>query len=377
MHEASIFSPRYTWVTTRPRKVVTLTLPVETISWWNGFKQGPVREHEWGTDRADQYDPLITSVTIPEGVKYVYGLNGECLTNVTAVSFPSTVRSIEESCFCFCDKLKSVSVPEDAFIDGAFIGTPWAQAMGDFFIWNGNLIRYQGTDSEVVVPEGVETLGTAAFAPNRWSGWTEESGEMFASATNITSVTLPASLEEIGNSAFSGCEKLTSLNIPDRVYSIGWDVFGGCAALTAITLPQKMVYLGEHAFSDSAISSLTIPDGVTDLWMVCDNMTNLTSVTLSETVKYIDHTFTYCEKLAAIDLPDSVERIESYSFAGCTNLTSVTGGAGLKYVDSHAFGYEVEYWDEEKKDWVKGTGVPYYDNAQYGISTLGPVAYGY
>ena len=378
------------WVQTRPQKIETLTLPVEEINWEEG---GFFYEEDYW-----QSDPLITSVTIPEGVKYVYGLVGTCLTNVTAVTFPSTVMFVSD-CFGFCDKLASVSIPEDASIDSAFIGTAWAKAMGDFFVWNGNLIRYQGTATEVVVPEGVATLGTAAFAPYYWEGFTEESWEMFASATNITSVLLPSTLEVIGNSAFNGCKKLAAIDIPNGVYAIGSSAFR-YTALTAIALPKSIRELGSSAFAYTAISSLAIPEGPLSLSSTCANMTNLTAVTLPSTARslsstfsgcknltsvtipsraeYLYYTFSGCSKLTAIDIPAKVEEIGYGTFQGCKALTSVTGGAGLKSVNSSAFGYESTYWDSEKGQYVSsGTGVPFYDNAADGFRVLGPVAYGF
>lgn len=366
---------KYNWVQTRAQKIETLTLPVEQIS-WNGFRYEEKSPYGDWMNTYTQADPLITSVTIPEGVKYVYGLGvkyvyglgfvGTCLTNVTAVTFPSTVKSIT-SCFGSCDKLASVSIPEDAYIDGAFIGTAWAKAMGDFFVWNGNLIRYQGTATEVVVPEGVAAIGTAAFSPDWWRFDDKDEMKRLASATNITSVLLPSSLEEIGTGAFSGCEKLAAIDIPNGVYSIGACAFD-FTALTSIELPKSLRSLGgyeygesDSVFYDTAISTLTIPNGVIVLDSVCWGMTNLTSVNIPGRVKYLSSTFSGCSKLAAIDIPANVERIDYNTFNSCKALTSVTGGAGLKYVSSSAF----------------NSTVPFYKDAPDGFRVLGPVAYGY
>ena len=361
---------KYNWVQTRAQKIMTLTLPVEAIDWPSFLYE---ESSEYGKWTMWQPDPLITSITIPEGVKGVYGLVDVCLTNVTAVAFPSTVKLIED-CFGYCDKLASVSVPEDAFIDGAFIGTPWAKAMGDFFVWNRVLIRYQGTATEVVVPEGVAVIATAAFAPYYWEGYTEESSEMFASATNITKVTLPSSLEQIGYNAFDECEKLASVNLPNGVYSIDPYAFWS-TALTSVALPRKLRLLDRSVFGYTAISSLVIP-AMRELDCTFDSMTNLTSVTIPSTAKSLWMTFNGCSKLTAVDIPASVEEIGDATFGDCKALTSVTGGAGLKNVASNAFGSN-EHWDYEKRQWVDGTGVPFCDNAPDGLRVLGPVAYGY
>jgi hypothetical protein len=67
------------------------------------------------------------------------------------------------------------------------------------------------------VPEGVTTIGTAAFA-----------------GSALTNVVLPESLVEIGEAAFSGCARLTNITIPENVRSIGADAFSDCPALSGM-----------------------------------------------------------------------------------------------------------------------------------------------
>ena len=50
----------------------------------------------------------------------------------------------------------------------------------------------------------------------------------------MTSITIPDSVTNIGESAFEKCTGLTSITIPDSVTSIGDDVFYGCTGLTSI-----------------------------------------------------------------------------------------------------------------------------------------------
>jgi sugar lactone lactonase YvrE len=77
--------------------------------------------------------------------------------------------------------------------------------------------------------------------------------------TSLTSITLPASITSIGNSAFYNCDGLTGdLTIPNSVVSIGSYAFYGCIVLDGIlTIPGSVNSIGDHAF-DACFSIGTI-----------------------------------------------------------------------------------------------------------------------
>lgn len=91
------------------------------------------------------------------------------------------------------------------------------------------------------------------------------------SNTNCESVLLPATIEVIGNSAFSGCSLLSSFTMPESLTTIGDHAFYGCAALTAIDLPAGIISIGNGAFSGcEGIATVnydaTDPVGTTDIF---------------------------------------------------------------------------------------------------------------
>ena len=61
----------------------------------------------------------------------------------------------------------------------------------------------------------------------------------FSGCSNLTSITLPAGITEIGTSAFSGCSNLTSITIPASVKEIGAFAFSGCTKLEEVYLECK------------------------------------------------------------------------------------------------------------------------------------------
>ena len=93
------------------------------------------------------------------------------------------------------------------------------------------------------------------------------SDEAFYGCRNLTSVSLPASLEVIGYRAFGECESLTTVTIaePSSLTTIGESAFGWNRALTAITIPASVTSIGAKAFEGAGLTSVTIPASVTSI----------------------------------------------------------------------------------------------------------------
>ena len=105
----------------------------------------------------------------------------------------------------------------------------------------------QETIEEVVVSEGIETIGENAF---RYS-------------YGLKYITIPDSVTNIGEYAFCDCTSLTNITIPDSVTNIGDGAFGSCTSLTNITIPDSVTNIGEYAFSGcTSLTNITIPNSV-------------------------------------------------------------------------------------------------------------------
>lgn len=191
------------------------------------------------------------------------------------------------------------------------------------------ITKYTGTESTVILPSTI-------------SGWpvTKIGEDALKDNTTITSVTIPASVTEIGANAFAGCTNLTSVNYiggdwskltiqsgnpavedaakdaaneqlfdfkftPDNTAVIVTR-YNGTAA--DVTIPSrykgKPVTMIDHAaFFNSVVTSVTIPDSVTSIG---------------------DDAFVNCPQLTNISIPNSVTYIGFSAFAHCTSLMTVT-----------------------------------------------------
>jgi hypothetical protein len=142
-------------------------------------------------------------------------------------------------------------------------------------------------DDGAIIRESTAT--GAVTIPNELGGYPVRSvsnpfgQSVFNWDPNVTSVTIPNSVTDIGYSAFEGCTGLTSIAIPNSVTNIGPAAFSGCTSLTSITIPNSVTSIWGSAFSGCiGLTSITIPNSVTSFMgnNVFDGCSNLTSISL-------------------------------------------------------------------------------------------------
>ena len=111
------------------------------------------------------------------------------------------------------------------------------------------------TVQELTIPEGVTSIGYAAFAycSNLESvsipeGVTSIGDFAFYDCRSLESVSIPDSVTSIGNVVFAYCGNLESVSIPEGVTSIGTSVFRECENLCAVTIPSSVISIGYAAF---------------------------------------------------------------------------------------------------------------------------------
>ena len=285
----------------------------------------------------------ITSIVIGEKVESIYTYyNGDHafynMTSVKEITFKGlTVPSLRNgySPFRNMTKLETVYVPAGVYSayasayksylpDGVRIKS--IGAVGDFQIDDGVLTAYFGDGGEVVIPEGVTKIGTAAFQ----------------NCTGLVKVTMPDSVAEIGISAFQNCTGLSEVELSSNLVQIGESAFSGCSNLQKIELPEKLEKIGISAFSSCSgiTGELVIPDSVTSIgtsafW----SCSKLTGLTIGEGVIRIDDSaFAGCSGLTGeLVIPDSVTSIGTSAFSGCNKLTGLTLGEGVTSIGSSAF----------------------------------------
>ena len=121
--------------------------------------------------------------------------------------------------------------------------------------------------------------------------------------TNLTAVTLPATVKSIGKSAFADCKSLGAIDLPDGLTRINDHAFENCASLHHIVVPNLVKQLGSDTFMNCA---------------------SLDSVVISGFIDKIESdVFRYCHSLRTVSLPISVKSIGDNAFEECTSLTDI------------------------------------------------------
>ncbi len=222
--------------------------------------------------------------------------------------------------------------------------------MGYYAHWDFYSPWYGDTSiTNVIIEDGVTNIGSAAFY----------------GCAGLTSIYIPDSVTSIGSSAFWACKGLTSITIPNSVTSIEESAFGHCTALEIINIHNGLEHLGNSAFYNTAyyndsknwidgvlyignylveinnnfnLETYTVRDGTIGIInFAFSDYKNLTSITLPNSVKWIDGAFRGCTGLTSITIPDNVTTIGESAFYNCTGLTSITIPNSVTTINSYAF----------------------------------------
>lgn len=282
------------------------------------------------------------------------------LTGLTSVTIPTSVKGVAGVAFEGCTGLTKVNITDLA---------AWCDI--DFEYSNSNPLYYahnlylNGTKvTNLSIPSSVTTIKSNAFY----------------NCTSITKVTIPSGVTTVGGWAFKGCTNLTTVNwnavncadFEDScepftsLHNIQNFIFGNSVnhipaymccdldGLTTVSIPKSVTSIGHMAFC--LCDNLNKVE-ISDLAKWCNidfedytanpldygknlylNGTKVTNLTIPNTVTKIeDYTFYNCTSLTSVTFPNSVTEIGSYAFRGCTGLTSLSFGNSLTSIGHRAF----------------------------------------
>jgi len=191
----------------------------------------------------------ITTLIIPEGVTRIgnYGITSGY--KVTTLTLPSTL--IETGYYCLTGmKITKVEIPENMQSIG--YGTFARCEFIEEFSVNENNQHYK-VENNCLIHVAQKTLVRGcinSIIPT--DGSVNKLMHSSFSGVGISEITIPNTIENIGNYVFDACKNLTSIEIPSSVTSFGVGPFKECSNLTNIKFENPT---GWKISASSAIST--------------------------------------------------------------------------------------------------------------------------
>lgn len=306
----------------------------------------------------------LDKVVIGDGLKEIKESAFFQCGSLKEINISPSVETIGDYAFCLCSDLKDITISDAVSYIGK-LAFHDCYSLSSIDVSSGNksfvsvdgvlynydkttLIKYpQGkSDKTFSVPEGVkrieeralnnapyleeayisasvEEIGDLAFtvsdrlkAINVTSDnqhFTSDNGILFTkdkstlicyprNKTDITSYTVPAETEQIEGWAFYGCHTLTDIKLPENISTIADRTFMYCIGLKNINIPREVTNIGSEAFKRCiSLEQIKLPNKVATIG---------------------NEAFCTCSKISTIEFPASIVSIGDYAFSG-TYLTSI------------------------------------------------------
>ena len=163
----------------------------------------------------------------------------------------------------------------------------------DFTYTNTNgtitITGYTGPGGDVAIPAAIDGLPVTGIGDSAFYG-----------LTNLTGITIPASVTNLGDAAFAACVNLAHLAIGKGITTIKggyeqgydkatWGTFMWCSSLTRLAIPDNVTKIGD---------GITHLGGALGAFYGCSGLTN---VTIGKGLAYLGAgAFNYCNNLAGV-----------------------------------------------------------------------------
>jgi hypothetical protein len=300
----------------------------------------------------------LTSVAIPGSITNIGDYAFAVCNSLTNATIANGVTNIGDDAFWLCTSLTSITIPASVTSIGTFAFDECPSLTSVYFIGN--------TPTVGSAVFNYDNKATIYYSPCA-AGWTNPfaglpaiaatAPALFSYTTNAGAITItgysgscetviiPAinnglPVTSIEDFAFSDTS-VTSATIPDSVTSIGEFAFSGCSNLTSVTIPDSVTSIGDNAFYNcTSLTSITIPASVTHIGGGAFIGTGLTNAIIANGVTSIgDAAFVLCVNLTSVTIPNSVTSIGFEAFGFCAGLTSITIPGNVTNIGAQAFDY--------------------------------------
>ena len=296
----------------------------------------------------------LEKIEIPDSVVRIGKQAFQNCIRLAKLTLGASVEEIGESAFQSCE-LKELKLPESLKVLGD-------RAFRDMYSWEMGGIYLE----QVTIPASVVSIGKSVFTTSEFivaegnNHYMAQDGVLF-SKDGKTLVSYPSKrdakdgayiipngVERIASCAFDGDCTLRILTIPASVTTIesGALITMWLRTINVDSNNKSFISVDNVLYSADKKSVIrctkrqkdyTILDGVERIEDYCFYFSDITGITIPNTVTYIgEEAFTDCY-MKTVDIPDGVEMIGDYAFLFCYNLSSVKLPSQLKVIGKYAF----------------------------------------
>ena len=232
------------------------------------------------------------------------------------------------------------STATELVIPGVYNGLP-VKEIDPFAFW-------KCTDLvSVTIPGTVTDVGNDAFSKCSGLEWAAFLGDCkttvhpsaFVDCSSLTLVEFKPNMH-LGDGVFENCVSLKEITLPGGLTQIDYDLFKGCTALERVGIPAGVFSIGYSAFEGcSSLEGIVLPEELTGMGTgVFKDCTALKYIRLPDKLQQVENrTFMGCSALETVDLPAGLLMVGEDAFNGCSSLTRIDLPGNVREIGAYAF----------------------------------------
>ncbi len=275
----------------------------------------------------------LTEFTLPGALGSLGAGAFNSCTSLETVSFPKGIEEIGERAFWCCTALDKIELPPNVLRIGAYAfgytGIREFEYHSDetLEILLGTFYGCENLEKVILDVPVTKLEYTFMECPKlsslQFPRELKTIGHAFEGNNMLTEIIVPEGVETLEAFAFYSCHALETLILPDSLTTLAQDAVSACGKLTKVVLPENLKEIGKYAFRGD---------------------TSLTEVQMPKTLEVIaPSAFENCTALTSLELPDSLKVIDTKAFYG-NNKLKLNGHlpASIQTIGPEAF-YRVKF----------------------------------
>ena len=284
---------------------------------------------------------------------------------MTGVAFAEEAEVFTEGDFSYVLTDEGAVITDYAFPDGVMErltipetlgGTP-VVGIAESALWHEYIVHIVELPATIaMLPEGEFGYGTEIVLHPDNPHFTNKDGFLIDARTNTLLHASPSAAEKplpavtrLGNECLKNWHAEGHIILPDTLTSIGAGVFYDCVDVTGVTIPAGVTEIGAGAFNCTSLTEIQLPPGLASIPYLMLSCNDITEITIPESVKYISEWAFYLCPLTRVEIPAGCEFIEYEAFDPNVELVLLGENTHLETLEEYAARTE-QHWLTDHAD---------------------------